>query len=83
MFIGSLLHGSPKALEKIRRVCFRFLWVNQKENFVMGNNGKMFISWNDYIRALKTWHIRLKDKEDELVWQHIPFGFYMQKSRYT
>jgi hypothetical protein len=38
--------------------------------------------WANYIRALKLSHIRLTDREDELVWAVDPFGIYSPKVGY-
>jgi hypothetical protein len=45
--------------------------------------GGFFWSWSDYIRALKLGHIRITEREDELVWKHNPHGIYTPKAGYT
>ena len=39
-------------------------------------------SWNRHITALWHTHIKLTDKEDELVWEHAAHGIYTPKTRY-
>ena len=41
-----------------------------------------FESWNLFLGALKSAHICLTDREDELVWVHAPHGLYTPKMSY-
>jgi hypothetical protein len=38
--------------------------------------------WSNYIQALKSSHIRIVDREDELIWKHAPLGIYTPKLGY-
>lgn len=54
-------------------------WKNAN---LLGIVGIQAESLTNYIAALKRSHIRLTDREDELVWQKDPIGFYTPKSGY-
>jgi hypothetical protein len=38
--------------------------------------------WSGYIFAIKSSHICIVDREDELIWQHAPLGIYSPKLGY-
>jgi len=38
--------------------------------------------WNGYVSALKATHVRIVDKEDELVWKHVQHDRYTLKMGY-
>jgi hypothetical protein len=45
--------------------------------------GEVFSAhWSNYICALKSFHIRIVDREDELVWKYAPHGIYTPKLGY-
>jgi hypothetical protein len=48
-----------------------------------GLEGDMAESWRAYINGLKTYHVRITIREDELIWKHSPFGVYTLKEGYT
>jgi hypothetical protein len=47
-----------------------------------GLEGNQALLWNNYTRALRLGHIRIIDRDDELVWQKAPHGIYTPKLGY-
>jgi hypothetical protein len=44
--------------------------------------GDFAIQWTNFTQALKTAHIRIVDRDDELIWKHAPLGIYTPKLGY-
>lgn len=60
------------------------IWSQEwKGSTLMGLNEVYTETWNEYINALKIDHIRITEREDELVWQGTPNGAYTPKLGYT
>jgi hypothetical protein len=60
------------------------IWVQEwKTGDQVGLNDQFSEVWEKYTRSLKNANICITEKEDELVWQHSPFGEYTLKLGYT
>jgi hypothetical protein len=92
--VWKLSHSTEDLIEQLHRQGIFYLsqlvdplttnlW-NQgwKNATLLGLNGIHAYLMTTYIVALRRGHIRITDKEDELVWKKDPIGFYTPKAGY-